>query len=75
MEIKELAFKIEELTNKAKVINSFQEVFFQAIFRGEPLPDNYEWAYAEFCQITESMAQNMETLQQCTFKLLKELNY
>ena len=39
MEIKELAFKIEELTNKAKVINSFQEVFFQAIFRWEPLPE------------------------------------
>ena len=75
MEMKELVFKIEKLTNKAKVINSFQEVFFQAIFRGEPLPENYEWAYAEFCQITENMAQNMEALQLCAFEFLKEDNY
>ncbi len=68
MSFKELAFTIEELSYDAREIDSFQQVFFEAIFHGEPTPDGYEWAFHAFGKITASMANQMAQLRERLFE-------
>ena len=51
MSFKELVFTIEELSYDVREIYNFQQVFYEAIFRGEPTPESYEWAFHVFGKI------------------------
>lgn len=72
MSIKELAFKVEDMSYDAREVNSMQEVLFQAIFRGEPTPEPYEWAFGAFGKMTESMFEKLEVLREEMFELISD---
>lgn len=70
MSFRELAFAIEELSYDAREIDSYQEVFFEAIFHGEPTPDGYEWAFHAFGKTTATLAQKIAELRELLFERL-----
>lgn len=71
MTIKELAFRVEDLQNKAAMINSMQNALFAGIYRGNLAPKTYEWAFVAFGHITFDLAAEMESLVDELFAALK----
>lgn len=70
-ELKGMAFEVEDISYEARTINSMQEVLFQAIFRGEPTPEVYEWAFSAFGEMTENMFKHISMLRDNMFKVIE----
>ena len=72
MKISEIASTIEELSYDARTINSIQEVFFQAIFRGETTPESFDWAFDAFGKFTFCFSNKMAKLRDDIYEQMSE---
>ena len=72
MEIKNVAFEIEELSYLARAIDSMQEVFYQAIFLGNSTPEPYKWAIDSFGEVTNKLYTQISSLRDNLFNELQK---
>lgn len=72
MNISEIASTIEDLSYDARTINSIQEVFFQAIFRGETTPESFDWAFDAFGKFTFSFSNKMAQFRDDIYEQMSE---
>ncbi|MEY8299287.1 MAG: hypothetical protein ACLRJC_06300 [Emergencia timonensis] len=72
MKISEIASTIEELSYDARTINSIQEVFFQAIFRGETTPESFDWAFDAFGKFAFCFSNKMAKLRDDTYEQMSK---
>ena len=72
MSISEIASTIEELSYDARTIDSIQQVFFQAIFRGETTTESFDWAFDAFGKLTFSFSNKMAQLRDDIYERMSE---
>lgn len=72
MSISEIASVVEELSYDARTIDSIQQVFFQAIFRGETTPESFDWAFDAFGKFTFKFSDKMAKLRDDIYEQMSE---
>lgn len=71
MELKDMAFEIEELQIRAEIIHSMQNALYAAIFRQKELShENYDWAFVALGEMTKEQEDRMKELKKLTFDCL-----
>jgi len=69
--MKDLAYRLDELQRDAEKIESFQMALWQAIYRGDFDVKTYELAFVAFGDLTFALANNLQTLVDEAFDILR----
>lgn len=72
MDIRSIAFRVEELSYKARAIASMQEVFYDAMFREDSPIGAYKWAFDLFGNVTDDLSEKLGQLRDEMFANLPE---
>ena len=71
MDIKEMAFRVEDLSIEAEKADSMCEAIYQAIYCGENNTEVYQWAFVTFREITSDLKDEMEKLKDQVFETMR----
>lgn len=73
MSQKEMAFKIEELMNKATMANSLQITLFTAFYYQESYSImDFKWAFMLLGELTGAMQDELKELTDCAFDSIRK---
>ena len=73
MTMKEMAFEIENLQNRAEIIHSQQNALYAAIYlQNEFSYQNYDWALVALGEMTKELEDRLRELTTAVFDYLRK---
>lgn len=73
MTMKEMAFAIENLQNRAEIIHSQQNALYAAIYRQDEFSyKNYDWAFVALGEMTKELEDKLKELTTAVFDYLRK---